>query len=130
MSHSYKPEGYSTVSPYLIVNGAASTIGFLEGVFGAQEIRRFTNPDGTINHAEVRLDETVLMIADAVEEWPAVPAHIHVYVSDADQVYRRALDAGAESIQEPVQKGDPDKRGGVTFPTGLTWWIATHMGEV
>jgi PhnB protein len=130
MTHSYKPEGYSTVSPYLIVNGAAATIGFLEGVFGAREIRRFTNEDGFINHAEVRLDETVFMIGDAVEEWPSVPAHLHIYVPDVDEVYRRAVAAGATSIQKPVQKGDPDKRGGVRFPTEITWWLVTHMGEV
>lgn len=129
MTQSYKPSGHSTVSPYLIVDGVAATIEFLEHVFGAQEISRSAGPEDTINHAEVRLDETVLMLSDGVEEWPAIPAHIHIYVSDVEQVYRRALEAGAKSVQEPMQKGDPNKRGGVTFPAGMTWWIATHLGE-
>jgi uncharacterized glyoxalase superfamily protein PhnB len=68
------------------------------------------------------------MIADSVEGWPPVPAHVHVYVSDVDETYRRALDAGAESVQVPVRQGDEDKRGGIRDARGTTWWIATTIG--
>jgi uncharacterized glyoxalase superfamily protein PhnB len=68
------------------------------------------------------------MIADAVEGWPALASHVHVYVADVDDTYRRALAAGAEPVQEPVQKDDEDKRGGVKDAGGTTWWIATRMG--
>jgi uncharacterized glyoxalase superfamily protein PhnB len=128
MHTSHKPAGYTTASPYLIVNGAAGTIDFLKQVFGATELRRFEAEGGGIMHAEVRIDDTVVMVADAVEGWPALGSHVHVYVADVDDTYRRALAAGAESVQEPVQKDDEDKRGGVKDAGGTTWWIATRMG--
>lgn len=123
----FKPDGYTSVAPYLIVDGAARTIAFLQRAFGASEIRRFPAPDGRIMHAEVRLDDTVLMIADGNEGWPPVGAHVHVYVADVDATYRAALDAGASSVQEPVKKDDADKRGGVKDAGGTTWWIATKV---
>ncbi len=97
MSSMYKPENYSTVSPYLIVKGASGTIEFLINVFGAEELRRFPNDNGKVMHAEVRLDDTVLMIADAAEGWPAVPAHVHIYVPDVDVIYKRAIEADIEA---------------------------------
>lgn len=124
----HKPDGYNSVSPYLIVNGAAGTIDFLAQVFGATELRRFPAEDGKVMHAEVRIDDTVLMIADGAEGWPPIPAHVHIYVADVDDTYRRALAAGAETVQEPVQKGDEDKRGGIKDAGGTTWWIATRVG--
>lgn len=125
---SYKPESYSTVSPYLIVDGAGGTIDFLKNVLGAVELRRFADDSGRIVHAEVRIEDTVVMIADGVEGWPPTPSHVHVYVSDVDAAYRRALEAGAASVQEPVKKEDEDKRGGVKDAGGTTWWISTRVG--
>jgi uncharacterized glyoxalase superfamily protein PhnB len=78
-------------------------------------------------HAEVQIDDTVIMMGDSAEGWPPVPSHVHVYVPDVDATYQRALDAGATSMQEPVQKGDLDKRGGNKDPIGTTWWIATKV---
>lgn len=122
------PEGYSTVSPYLIVEDAARIIEFLEDVFEAVEIRRVAGENGGIRHAEIRLGDSVIMIADAAEGWPSSPAHIHVYVTDVDLAYQDALEAGATSIQVPSQKGDEDRRSGVAGPGGITWWIATRVG--
>ncbi len=127
MNTAYKPENYSTVSPYLIVSGASDTIAFLERVFDAVEVRRFLNEAGKINHAEVRLDDTVIMLADAAANWPTIPANIHVYVPDVDAIYQRALEAGATSVQAPIKKDDADKRGGVKDSGGTTWWIATKV---
>ena len=127
MASRHKPESASSVSPYLIVDGADNTIGFLVKVFGAVELRRFPGPDGKLIHAEVRIDDTVVMLADAVPQWPAVPSHVHVYVPDVDATYRRALEVGATSVQEPVKKDDEDKRGGVRDAGGTTWWIATRI---
>jgi len=130
MAASYKPEGYPTVSPYLIAAGAQAVIDFLKKAFGARELRRYDMPDGSIMHAEVRIGDTVVMIGDAGEHWPAVPAHVHVYVDSVDETYRRALDAGGVSVQLPQQKGqDPDRRGGVKDPAGNTWWIATQVAS-
>lgn len=127
MNTSYKPENYNSVSPYLIVDGASATIDFLKTVFDAVELRRFPGDAGQVMHAEVRLDDTVVMIADAAEGWPAMPAHVHIYVPDVEATYQRALAAGAASVQEPVKKDDADKRGGVKDAGGTTWWIATKM---
>jgi uncharacterized glyoxalase superfamily protein PhnB len=126
MSH-YKPEGYNTASPYLIVAGADATIKFLERVFGGVELRRFPDPSGRIMHAEVRIEDTVVMLADSVPEWPPREGYVHVYVPDVDATYARALEHGAESVQEPVKKDDPDRRGGVKDAGGTTWWIATKV---
>ncbi len=127
MGSSYKPQGYSTVSPYLIVDNASRSIDFLVQVFDAIELRRFAGPTGAIMHAEVRLDDTVIMLADGSPDWAAIPTSVHVYVADVDATYRRALAAGATSVQEPVKKEDADKRGGVKDAGGTTWWIATMM---
>jgi PhnB protein len=127
MESSYKPQGYSTVSPYLIVSGADATIAFLIEVFNAVELRRIPNDQGKLIHAEVRIDDTVVMIADGGEGWSPMPAHVHVYVSDVDTIYKRAIAAGAMSVQEPIKKDDEDKRGGVKDAGGTTWWIATQV---
>jgi uncharacterized glyoxalase superfamily protein PhnB len=125
---SYKPEGYNSASPYLIVNGAAGTIDFLKRTFDAIELRRFSAPDDArIMHAEVRIGDTVVMFSDGAAGWPPVSAHVHVYVADVDATYRRALDNGATSVQEPVKKDDEDKRGGIKDAGGTTWWIATKV---
>ena len=129
MNQSYKPDGYTSVSPYLLVSDAKQTIAFLVEVFGATPLRSFADPSGRLMHAEVRLDDTVLMLADATPEWPPIPCYVHVYVSDVDATYQKALAAGATSAQEPMQKGDGDKRGGVQDPYGTTWWIATRQNK-
>lgn len=128
MSTIYKPENYNSVSPYLIVNDASATIDFLQRTFDAVTLRRFPDANGKVMHAEVRLDDTVLMLADGAEGWPPAPSHVHVYVQDVDAAYQRALAAGATSVQAPVKKEDADKRGGVKDAGGTTWWIATKVG--
>jgi PhnB protein len=124
-----KPSGYSTVSPYLIVAGAQQVVDFLRQAFDGRELRRFERFDGTVMHTEVRIGDSVVMLADAAEGWPPAPAHLHVYVEDVDASYRRALEAGAEPIQAPQRKaGETDRRGGVGGPAGKNWWIATQVG--
>lgn len=127
MPAAYKPEGYTSVAPYLIVSDAAKTIEFMIAALGGKELRRFAEPGGRIGHAEVRIDDTVVMLGNATDGWPPVPCHVHVYVPDVDATYKRALAASALSVQEPVQKGDADKRGGVKDSGGTTWWIATKV---
>ena len=123
----HKPDGYTTVSPYLIVDGASATIDFVHAAFDAVELRRFPDSAGKVLHAEVRIDDTVVMIADGSPGWPPLPSHVHVYVADVDATYRRAIAAGATSVQEPIKKQDADKRGGVKDAGGTTWWIATKV---
>lgn len=126
--HHATPEGYSTVSPYLIASDAADTIRFAQQVLGGDLVRRIDDERGRVRHSEVRIGDSLVMIADAAPGWPAMPAHVHVYVADVDAVHAGALAAGAESIQEPVRKDDEDKRGGVKDAGGTTWWIATRVG--
>jgi uncharacterized glyoxalase superfamily protein PhnB len=95
--------------------------------FGAVELRRFAAPDGGIMHAEVRVDDTVIMLGDGGPGFPPLPTHVHVYVPDVDATYQKALDAGATSVRPPEQKGDDDKRGGVKDAGGTTWWLGTMM---
>lgn len=128
MPKPYKPEGYSSVSVYIMAQGAQRIIDFLTEVFGARQTRRYDTPDGSIMHAEVQIDDTVVMLADASDEYPGFPVWLHVYVPDVDVTYRRALDAGGVSVQEPTRReGDPDRRGGVKDPAGNIWWIATQV---
>ena len=123
----YKPDGYPSVSVYIMARGGQSVIDFVTAVFDATPLRRFDH-DGRILHAEMRLDDSVIMLADAHGEWPPVPAWLHVYVPDVDATYQRALAAGGSSIQAPSQRdGDPDKRGGVADPSGNQWWISTQV---
>jgi len=123
----FKPPGQNSVSPYLVVADAAATIKFLQAVFGAAVLRTFPDAQGRLRHAEVRIDDTVVMLADAAPQWPAIEAHVHVYVPSVDDTYARALQAGASSVQAPVKKDDEDKRGGVKDQGGTTWWIATRI---
>lgn len=127
MTIPYKPDGYSTVSPYLIVDGASRTIDFLTRVFDATVLRRFPDAEGKLMHAEVQVGDTVVMLADGGGGWSPLPSYVHVYVRDVDATYRRALEAGASSVQEPVKQEDADRRGGVKDPGGTTWWIATKV---
>ena len=125
-----KPTGYTSVSPYLMVTDARRVIDFLKQVFGATELRQAYLPDGSIMHAEVQIDDSVIMLADGGGEYPAFPVWLHVYVPDVDDTYRRALEAGGVPVQEPqVQEGETDRRGGVKDPSGNTWWIATQVRE-
>lgn len=123
----FKPSGYTTASPYLIVSDAAATIAFLQRVFSGELLRSFPDDQGRLMHAEVKVDDTVLMLADSAPEWPPVPAYVHIYVRDVDDTYSRAIAAGAVSVQAPEKKGDEDKRGGVKDSGGTTWWIATRV---
>jgi PhnB protein len=128
VSIGYKPQGYSSVSPYLIVDGANETIAFLVKALDAVELRRFSEPQGRVIHAEVRIGDTVIMLADSTEHWPASASLVHIYVQDVDVTYQRALEAGATSVQAPEQKDDEDRRGAVKNAGGTTWWIATTVG--
>jgi uncharacterized glyoxalase superfamily protein PhnB len=128
MQPNYKPDGYSSLSPYIMADGAQRVIDFLIQAFDAREMRRHDNADGSIRHAEVQIDDSIVMIADGGGDFPAFPIWLHVYVPDVDATYRRALDAGGVSVQAPQQKDDPDRRAGVKDPAGNTWWIATQVG--
>ena len=119
-------EGFHSITPYLIVEGAAKTIDFLKQAFGAEEKFRVPKPDGSIMHAEVRIGGSVVELADANDQYPPRPTSLHLYVPDADAVYHRAIALGAASTEEPVDQPYGDREAGVRDPGGNTWYIATH----
>lgn len=124
---SWKPEGYNDVAPYLVVPQPQRIIDFLVAVFDAVPLRRHEAEGGRLAHAEVRVGDSVVMLGDA-GDGTSVPCHVHVYVADVDAVFARAVAAGGQVVQAPVKKDDPDKRGGVTDPSGaVTWWIGTQL---
>ncbi|MEL7099166.1 MAG: VOC family protein [Pseudomonadota bacterium] len=119
-----KPDGYTTLSPYLIVRDAAATLAFGAAVFGAQTLQVIRRADGSVEHAEMRLDDTVVMMGEVAQ---AGDAHVHVYVADANAVFAKALAGGGSTVQPLMRKGDRAYRGGVSDGNGTTWWIA-QMG--
>ena len=130
MPTSVKPDDYPSVSPYLVADDPEAVIDFLETVFDARTERRYDDPDGRLLHVEIRIDDSVVMMGGSSGEFPSTDSLIHVYVPDVDATYRRALDAGGESIQEPAEEdGDPDRRGLIAGPGGTTWVIGTQIHE-
>lgn len=124
----HKPPNYPSLSPYLVVADAQAVINFMAATFGAVTLRRFDRDDGSVQHAELRIDDSVVMLGQAMEGWPPVPCQMHLYVPDVDATYAKALANGGESVQAPAQKDDPDRRSGVKGPGGNTWWISTQVG--
>jgi PhnB protein len=122
----WKPAGYPSMSPYLICKEPEALIAFLEAAFGGTLLRRFDRPDGSLMHAEVRIDDGVVMLGGMAGAGPT-GAHIHLYVQDVSAAFERAVAAGATVIQKPERKRDDDDlRAGVSDALGTTWWIATQ----
>jgi PhnB protein len=127
MDKTFKPAGYNSVSPYFIVKGAQRFIDLLKKIFDAKELRRYDMPDGSIMHAEVQLDDTVIMLGDASDKFPPVPVVVHVYVANVDETFKKAIDAGCEVVEKPKeQEGDPDRRGTFKDFAGNMWSIGTQ----
>lgn len=124
----YKPDTYPGLSPYLITSDPRGLIDFITATFDAAQLGLYEGEDGSVMHAELRIDDSVVMLGQANEGWPEVLCHLHVYVPDVDATYARALANGAASVQPPTKGDDPDRRGGVRDPVGNTWWISTRVG--
>lgn len=120
-----KREGHSTVSVYMMAWDAPRMIEFMKDVFGAEVLLQHDREDGTVMHASVRIGDSVVMVSDGTENFPSFPVWLHVYVDDVDATFRRALDRGGVSVQEPADQPDGDRRGGVKDAAGNTWWIAS-----
>lgn len=124
------PDGYHSVTPYLIVEGVAKLIDFLKFAFEAKETERHAKPDGTIMHSEVRIGDSIIMMGEPTGEFKPMPGSIYLYVNDTDAVYKRALQAGGTSIMEPADQFYGDRNAGVKDSSGNFWWIATHKEDV
>lgn len=130
MSVDFKPAGYHTVTPYLIVDGAERLLAFIVGVLDGTEMMRLPGPDGRLGHAEVRVGDSVVMLADVPPSGEATTAMLHLYVADSDATYKRALAAGATSVREPANEFYGDRMSGVQDAFGNKWYFATHFEDV
>ena len=125
------PEGYHTVTPYLVVDGAEKVIRFIKEAFGAQPVfEPMMRPDGKVMHAEFKIGDSVVMISDSSERAQASTAMLYLYVPNVDAVYQRALKAGATSMSEPANMFYGDRSGGVKDAAGNRWHIGTHIEDV
>jgi PhnB protein len=132
------PEGHSTVTPYLIVTGAANAIEFYKKAFGATEIMRLTQPDGKVGHAEIQIGGSRVMLADEALEmgfWSprslgGSGTGIMLYVDDVDRAFARAIGAGAKSLQPVKDQFYGDRSGTLSDPFGHMWTIATHVEDL
>jgi uncharacterized glyoxalase superfamily protein PhnB len=113
----------------LVVNGAGRLLEFLPRGLGARIVGKpFESPDGKIMHAAVRIGDSMVEIGDAPGE--AMPSNLHVYVNDTDAAYRRAINAGGESLREPMTTFYGDRSAAVKDPCGNAWWFACHVEDV
>lgn len=124
----FKPKDYNSLSPYIMVEGAQKFSDFAQAVFGAEELRKFEREDGSVMHLEIRIDDTVVMVSDATDDYPPNANILHVYVPDADATFQKAIDFGCEPLEAPENKeGDPDKRGAFLDFAGNYWSVSTQV---
>lgn len=132
------PEGFHTVTPYVTVKNAPAAIEFYKEAFGAEEIFRWADPDGSIRHAEVLVGDSPIMLTDEAPEFGmsgpgslgGSPVHMFLYVEDADATFDQAIATGATELMPVEDSSDGDRRGGVTDPFGHVWYIATHIEDI
>ena len=130
MTAPFKPQGYSTVTPYFIVMGADRFIEFLKNAFDAEELERYTRPDGSIQHAALRIGDSIVEVGGGTnKDFPPMKNAIHLFVQDADKVYNRAIEAGAHCLYEPQDHDYGERSGGVEDPFGNQWYIATNISR-
>ncbi len=140
MSKSVKPipDGYSSVIPYLVINGASDAIAFYKDAFGATERMRFTTPAGTIGHAEIMIGNSCIMLADESPEKNYIgpktiggsPVSLMVYVEDVDSIVDRAVNSGATLLRPVQDMFYGDRSGSLEDPFGHQWHIATHIEDL
>jgi PhnB protein len=132
------PDGYHSVQPYLIFKNASAAIDFYVKAFGAKERMRMADATGRVNHAEIQVGDSCIMLADeapqigafSAEHYGGSAVSLMIYTEDCDAMYRRALDSGAKSEREPADQPYGDRMSGVRDPFGYKWWIATHIKDV
>ena len=133
------PDGYGTVTPYLVVKGAAEAIEFYKKALGAEEVLRMPAPDGSLMHAEIKIGDSIVMLGD---EFPGAEGYgspatlggtsvnLFLYVEDADAAFQQAVDAGAKVLAPMADMFWGDRYGKLRDPFGHDWGIATHKEDV
>ena len=130
MSQNFKPPGYNSVSPYFVVDGAEKLIALLVKIFEAEELRKYEDPDGRIIHAEIKIDDSVLMFGNSSERYPPNKLLIHIYVPNVDATFQKAIDMGCEPVEKPTEReNDPDRRGSFRDFAGNEWSVSTQVSD-
>ncbi|WP_085577908.1 MULTISPECIES: VOC family protein [unclassified Pseudomonas] len=130
------PEGYHSITPYLGIKKAAEAIDFYKKAFGATEVMRLAMPDGNIGHAELRIGDSAIMLGTPCEEGPFsspeqfVSVGLHLYVTDVDKSFRRAIDAGATSVEDVKDQFYGDRSGSLRDPYGHLWFLASRKEDL
>ena len=132
------PQGYHSVTPYLILNSASDAIAFYKKALGADEVMRIEDPGGKVHHAEIKIGDSRIMLADEHPEIQALspktvggsPVSIHLYVADVDGAVERAVAAGAKLVRPVADQFYGDRVGGIEDPFGYRWFIATHKEDL
>jgi len=124
------PDGYHSVTPYLMVTGASQFITFMAAVFDAKVTVQLLQADGTPGHTELQVGDSLIMLSEANADRPATPIMLHIYVEDVDAAFERAVKAGGKVVAAPANQFYGDRSGGIIEPSGNTIWIATHVEDV
>jgi PhnB protein len=124
------PDGFHTVTPYLVVEDAGQLIEFVTKAFGATLRFAHKRPDGKVAHAEVQIGDSIVMMGSVHGDTKPIATAIYMYVPNCDELYRRAVAAGGISIGEPADQFYGDRHGGVKDPCGNSWWVATHIEDL
>jgi PhnB protein len=134
----YIPEGYNTVTPYLVIKGAAKAIDYYKNVFGATVVVRMDGPGGSVAHAELKIGDSHIMLADenlqmgnrSAESIGASPVSLLIYLPDCDAVVAKAIAGGAKVLKPVADQFYGDRSGFIQDPFGHLWGIATHIEDV
>jgi len=124
------PDGYHSITPYIVMQNASGFIEFAKTAFDATVKERMETPDGGISHAEIRIGDSIIMLSDPLRDPILRPGYMYLYVPDTDATYKNAIAAGAESLMVPSDQSYGDRNAGVKDQFGNTWWIATHVEDV
>lgn len=126
---SFKPDGYTSVTPWIIGQDTAGLMAFLKRAFGAVEVSRLADDKGVIGHAEMRIGNAMVMMFD-MPHWPKTPAFLRLYVEDASKTFDAAVEAGAEPVTRVTHLAFGDRVGRLRDPFGNLYWIQTHVEDV
>ncbi|MEX0778684.1 MAG: hypothetical protein WD491_01840 [Balneolales bacterium] len=122
-----QPKEYNTVTPYLAIREAEKLIRLLEFIFDAERHKEMRDKNGVLIHAEIKIGDSILMIGDVQDKFEPFPAMLYIYCDEVDEIYRKALDSNAESIELPTDQDYGDRRCAFRDFAGNTWYVATQV---
>ncbi|AKU15400.1 VOC family protein [Luteipulveratus mongoliensis] len=128
--HERQPDGYTTVAPWVVTDDTGTWLDFVSAAFDGKEQGRVPMDDGSIGHAEIRVGDTVVLAFDRREGWPVMPSLLRIWVDDADETMRNAVEAGATIVTESLDQAFGQRGGRVRDPFGNIWWVSSQVEEV